>query len=70
MLCRDHAHQLPPEWPDIAWPVEPNPPREVDDVEDEEELVLPPLRAAVLLDVNPTAVEFGGRPEEVVCVPR
>ena len=29
-----------------------------------------PVRAEVLLDVNPTEVEFGGRPEDVVCVPR
>jgi hypothetical protein len=57
-----------PEWPpDIACPVEPKPPREV---EDEEELVPVPVRAEVLLDVNPTEVEFGGRPEDVICVPR
>lgn len=63
--------EWPPEWPDIAWPVDPKPPRDVDDVEeddeDDDELVLLPLWGALLLDMKPTEVEFDGRPEDVVC---
>jgi hypothetical protein len=60
--------EWPPEWPDIAWPVEPKPPRDVEeDDEDDDELVPLPLWSALLLEVKPTEVEFGGRPEDVVC---
>jgi hypothetical protein len=66
--------EWPPEWPDIAWPVDPKPPRDVDDVEEDDEdddgLVLLPLWSALLLDVKPTEVEFGGRPEDAVCLSR
>ena len=58
--------EWPPEWPDIACPVDPKPPRAVDDVEeedevDDDELVLLPL----LPEKNPTEVEFDGRLELV-----
>ena len=58
--------ECPP--PDIAWPVDPKPPRADDDVEedDEDELVPLPLCSDELFDMNPTEVEFGGRPELVV----
>jgi hypothetical protein len=67
LVAGNALHQLP-EWPpDIAWPVEPKPPRAAEDVEDEneeteeeDELVLP-LWSEELLDANPTEVEFGGR---------
>jgi hypothetical protein len=69
---RRHAAQLPPEWPppDIACPVEPKPPREVEDddeeYEDEDDELEPlPLCRALLLDANPTDVAFGGRLELV-----
>jgi hypothetical protein len=60
----------PPEWPpDIAWPVDPKPPRAVEDVEEDdedEELVLLPLCSDELFDIKPTEVELDGRPELVV----
>jgi hypothetical protein len=44
-LTRDSACQLPPECPDVEWPVEPKPPREV---------LLDPLgEAEVLVEVEP-----------------
>ena len=61
--------ECPP--PDIAWPVDPKPPRAADDEEDddendEDEPVPLPLCSDELFDVNPTEVEFGGRLELVV----
>ena len=53
--------EWPPEWPDIAWPVDPKPPRAVEDVEEDDDEELVPLCSDELFDVKPTDVEFGGR---------
>ena len=48
----------------MAWPVEPKPPRAVEeDDEDDDELELLPLCSDELLDAKPTEVEVGARPE-------
>jgi hypothetical protein len=63
-LTRPSACQLPPEWPDIEWPVEPKPPREVP---------VDPLRGAdVLVDVvrvpdSAVETDVGARLENTDC---
>jgi len=60
--------ECPPEWPAIAWPVDPKPPRAVEEDEEDDEddddadglAALPPE-----FDRKPTEVEFDGRPELV-----
>jgi hypothetical protein len=54
----------------VAWPVDPKPPRAAEEVEEDDEVddelePLPPC-SDELLDIKPTEVAFGGRPELAV----